>query len=1084
MQRNLLLFLLLFSGLLQQAWAQDRIISGKVTDRATGQGLPGVTVLVKSRNTIGTSTNSEGVYSLGGVPTDATSLVFSFVGYATQEQPITGANVINATLAIDSKQLSEVVVTALGVERSRNSLAYSATQVNGNDITVARNPNAINGLEGKVAGLAIQQSNALGASSNVIIRGTKSVSGNNQALFVVDGVPISNRNESGQTGAGTQASGGLGYDYGNAAADINPDDIATTTVLKGAAATALYGSRAANGVILITTKKGRRGFGVSLNSGVTFGKIDKSTFIKYQHQYGAGYGRYYGPTNLNFNDSPTGELVAVTGDDASFGAAFDPNLLVRQWYSYTPGDPNFGKATPWVAADNDPVSFFKTAVSTLNSVVVDGGSEQGNFKLGYSNSIDRGILPNSNITKNTINFGGSLNLTPKLTVSSTANFTALSGLGRYGTGYNSDNLMTNFRQWWETNVDIKQQKEAYDRAQDPAYAINNGNATWNFASPQTGDYTAIFWNNPYFVRYQNYENDSRYRTFGNVMLNYKVFKGFEVVGRVSMDTYDEMQEQRSAIGSSAADHVPYYERYNHTYREFNYDLFGNFDKSLGKNFSLRGVVGANLNRIYNNSVDASTNGGLISPGLFTLSNSLNSINAPTEVASQFALDGLFVNANIGYKEKLFLEGTLRRDRPTSLPINNNTYYYPSVALGYVFSEDLQDAAPWLSYGKVRANYAGVGNYAPVAITNDVFRIHSPINGAPVSAVPSLKNNADLRPERTRSFEAGIETAYLDNRLGLEVTVYQQNSSNQIIPVSVSAASGYLNRYVNGGEIRNRGVELSGFVVPVKTADVTWRLAANWSHNDNIVLSQSTDNYIIGNYQGGVSSNSTVGQPVGNLRGTNFVYSEGGQKVVTASGYYARTDANQVLGNPNPKWRGGITNTVSYKSISLNFLVDIKSGGSVFSLDRYYGLATGLQPETAGLNDLGNPSRNTIATGGGVIVDGVLADGTPNTKRVSNTNYGFYGYVRNPNAAFVYDASYVKLREVALTFGLPKSVLAKTPFLKGADLSIVGRNLWIIHKNLPDADPEDIASSGNIGQGFQGGSYPAVRTLGANVRLSF
>lgn len=1081
-QFSILLFLML-TCLLQQAFAQaDKTLSGRVTD-PSNQGIPGVTVLAKGTRA-GTATNANGDFSFNA-PAGTTTLVFSFVGYKTVEKDVTSTNSVTVALAVDNQQLNEVVVTALGVERTRNSLAYSATQVGGNDITVARNPNAINGLEGKVAGLAIQQSNALGASSNVIIRGTKSVSGNNQALFVVDGVPISNRNESGQTGAGTQASGGLGYDYGNAAADINPDDIATTTVLKGAAATALYGSRAANGVILITTKKGRRGFGVTINSGVTAGKIDKSTFIKYQHQYGAGYGRYYGPNqNENFSYSPTGEQVAVTGDDASYGAAFDPNLLIRQWYSYTPGDPNFGKATPWVAADNDPTSFFKTAVSTLNSVVVDGGNDQGNFKLGYSNSVDRGILPNSNITKNTINFAGGLNLTPKLTVSSTVNFTALSGLGRYGTGYNSDNLMTNFRQWWETNVDIKQLKTAYDRAQDPAYSINNGNATWNFANPQNGDFTAIFWNNPYFVRYQNYENDTRYRTFGNVMANYKVFKGFEIIGRVTADTYDELQEQRSAIGSSAADHVPYYERYNHTYREFNYDLFGNFNKNLGTNFALRGVIGTNLNRIYNNSIDASTNGGLISPGLYTLSNSLNSINAPTEVATQFAVDGIFANANIGYKERLFLEGTLRRDRASSLPFSNNTYYYPSAALGYVFSEDLHDAAPWLSYGKVRANYAGVGNYAPVDITNDVFRIHSPINVAPVSAVPSLKNNADLKSERTRSFEVGIETAYLDNRLGLEATVYQQNSSNQIIPVSVSAASGYLNRYVNGGEIRNRGIELSGYVVPVKTADVTWRLAANWSHNDNIVLSQVTDNYIIANYQGGVSSNSTVGQAVGNLRGTNFVYLNG-RRVIDASGRYVATDANQVIGNPNPKWRGGITNTVSYKSFSLNFLVDIKSGGSVFSLDRYYGLATGLQPETAGLNDLGNPSRNTIANGGGVILDGVLADGTPNTKRVSNTNYGLYGYARNhPNADFVYDASYVKLREVALTFGLPKSVLAKTPFLKGADLSIVGRNLWIIHKNLPDADPEDVASSGNVGQGFQGGSYPAVRTLGANVRLSF
>jgi TonB-linked SusC/RagA family outer membrane protein len=1080
MRKHLFWVILLLAGLCQQAWAQDRTISGKITDRSNGQGLPGVTVVVKGTPTIGTSTNADGVYSLS-VPSTATALVFSFVGYATQEAPITGTNTANLALVTDTKQLNEVVVTALGVERTRNSLAYSATQVEGNDITVARNPNPINGLEGKVAGLNITQSNALGGSSNVVIRGTKSISNNNQALFVVDGVPISNQNVS---GAG-QAAGNLGYDYGNAAADINPDDIASTTVLKGAAATALYGSRAANGVILITTKKGRRGFGVTLNSGVTFGRIDKSTFIKYQKQYGGGYGRYYSAANPNFNVSPTNpnELVAVTQDDASYGAAFDPNLLVRQWYSYTPGDPNFGKATPWVAAENDPSTFFETATSTLNTVVIDGGNEQGFFKLGYNNTVDRGILPNSKITKNTVNFAGSLNLTPKLTFSSTVNFTAQNGLGRYGTGYNSDNPMTNFRQWWQTNVDIKQLKEAYERAQNPLYAINNGNATWNYSSPQNGDNAAIFWNNPYFVRYQNYEQDSRYRTFGNVMGNFKVFKGFEVVGRVTIDSYSELQEQRSAVGSTAADHVPYYQRYDHSFREINYDLFGNFNKNLGENFTLRGVIGANMRRQYNSSINASTNGGLISPGLYSLNNSLNALNAPSESVTRVGVDGVFANANLGFRERLFLELTARVDKSTTLPTGKNSYFYPSVALGYVFSEDLQEVAPWLSYGKVRANFAGVGSDANPLLLYDIYRGHTPSNGNALNAIPNVKNNPDLKPERTNSYEAGIEMAFLNSRVGFDATVYQTNTSNQILPVSVSTATGYLNRIVNGGEVRNRGIELSAFVVPVKTESFNWRLGANWTHNENIVVSQAFDNFVIATYQGGISSNSTVGQPLGVLRGSDFVYTNG-QKQVLATGYYAKTDANQVIANPNAKWRGGITNTLTYKSVSLNILVDIRSGGQVFSLDRYFGLATGLQPETAGLNDLGNPSRNTIANGGGVIVPGVLADGTPNTKRVSNTNYGLYGYLRNPNAAFVYDASFVKLREVALTFGLPQSLLAKATFLKNASLSIVGRNLWIIHKNLPDADPEDMASSGNIGQGFQGGSYPAVRTLGFNVRLGF
>lgn len=1088
MSKPLFWVLLLLVGFCQQAWAQDRTITGKITDRATGQGLPGVTILVKGQPTIGTSTNADGAYSLG-VPATATTLVYSFIGYTTQEAPITGSNAVSLALANDTKQLNEVVVTALGVERTRNSLAYAATQVDGSDITVARNPNPINGLEGKVAGLAITQSNGLGASSNVVIRGTKSITGNNQALFVVDGVPISNQNvSSGANGSvnTTQASGGVGYDFGNAAADINPDDIASTTVLKGPAATALYGSRAANGVILITTKKGRRGFGVTVNSGVTLGQVDKSTFIKYQKQYGGGYGKYYADPTGYFNVDPTGALVVPTSEDASYGGAFDPNLLVRQWYSYQPGDPNFGKATPWVAADNDPVKFFETAASTLNTVTIDGGNDQGSFKLGYNNSVDRGILPNSKITKNTLNFAGSLNITPKLTVSSTANFSVVSGLGRYGTGYNSFNQMSNFREWWQTNVDVKQLKEAYFR--------DNTNATWNYASPETGDFSPIYWNNPYFTRYQNYETDSRYRTFGNVMANYKVFKGFEIVGRVTADSYDELIEQRQAVGSTTNDGLPYYTRYNHTAREFNYDLFANVNKSIGENFSIRGVAGVNLRRQYNNSINARTNGGLVIAGLYSLSNSVSAINAPAEYVSQVGVDGVFISATLGYRERIFLDLTSRVDKSTTLPLANNTYYYPSVALGYVFSEDLRDAAPWLSYGKIRANYAEVGNDALPFSVNDTYRKPAPFptaNGSvPLFTLPVTKNNPDLKSERTRSYELGVETSFLNSRLGAEATVYQSSTINQILPISVSAATGYVYRYINSGEVRNRGLELTAFFVPVKTENVTWRVSANWTKNENRVLSLYeangvvVDNYQIATYQGGVSSNATVNRAYGSLRGSNFVYNDNGQKVVNAKGYYLTTTPDQVIGDPNPRWRGGITNTITYKSISLNFLVDIKSGGSVFSLDRYYGLATGLQPETAGNNDLGNPSRNSLATGGGIILDGVKADGTPNTTRVSNTNYGLYGYVRNPNAAFVYDASFVKLREVALTFGLPKAVLAKVSFLKAADISIIGRNLWIIHKNLPDADPEDFASSGNAGQGYQVGSYPSVRTVGANLRLSF
>ena len=1066
----------LLVALLQQAHAQDRTISGKVIDRGGNQGLPGVTILAKG-TTIGTSSNADGAYVLS-VPSTVTTLTFSFIGYASQDVTLGSSNTIDITLATDTKQLNEVVVTALGVERTRNSLAYSATQIEGADITVARNPNPINSLSGKVAGLAITQSNTLGGSSNVVIRGTKSIGGNNQALFVVDGVPISNAN----TNSANQTTGRGGYDYGNAASDINPDDIATTTVLKGAAATALYGERAANGVILITTKKGRNGrLGINVNSGVTFGRIDKSTFITYQKQYGQGYGKFYGPKEDEFFDrlaSDPNQLVVPTYEDGSFGARFDPNLKVRQWYSFVPGSPTFGQSTPWVAGANDPSTFFKTAVGNLNSVSIDGGSDAGTFKLGYSNNTETGILPNSKIDKNILNFAGSFNVTPRLTTSASVNYSRTTGLGRYATGYGSgsgaENQMTLFRQWWGTNVDIKELESAYN--------LNKTNATWNQTNPAGGNIAPIFWNNPYFSRYENFENDSRNRTFGNVAATYKFTNWFNVLGRVTVDSYDEQQEERNAVGAIG---LPFYRRYNRTSREYNYDLIGNFDFHLTEAFSLRGLIGANMNRINVQSIFASTNGGLVVPRLYSLNNSAGTLAPPDESVQNVGRDGVFANATLGFRERVFLDLSIRRDKSTTLPTGNNTYVYPSAALGYVFSEDLKEKTPWLSYGKVRVNYAQVGAGAPVLSVYDTYAKPTAFGSNALFALPTIKNNPDLKPELTRSGEAGVELAFLESRLGFDATVYQQNTINQIIAVDISQAAGYNSRYINAGEVRNRGIEISAFVMPVRNANgFNWKINANWTHNQNTVLSlsQGADNIQLTTYQGGISSNATVGQPFGVLRGFDFVYKDG-QKVVLPTGYYARA-ANQNIANPNARWRGGITNTVSYKSVALTFLVDVRSGGQIFSLDRYYGLAIGMSPETAELNDKGNPSRLPIAEGGGIIFPGVLADGTPNTKRVPNDEYGTYGYRRNPQAAFVYDGSFVKLREVALTFSLPKALLSHVTLLKAVDFSIIGRNLWIIHKNTPYSDPEDGLSSGNLGQGYQTGSYPATRTLGANLRLSF
>lgn len=1079
---SLVALLLLFSAM---AIAQTRTITGQVKD-SKGDPVPFANVSIKGTNT-GVSADATGNFKIEAAK--GQTLVISSTSFATLEIKIGDATSIPITLQPQGN-LQEVVVTALGIRRSRNQVPYAAQQINGDEVSKTRNSNFINNLEGKISGLDIKQTNTLGGSTNAVIRGYKSVTGDNQALFVVDGVPYNNSN----TNTANQRTGRGGYDFGNAAADINPDDIQSVTVLKGAAASALYGSQGANGVILITTKKGSRGLGVTVNTGVIYGAVDKSTFTKYQHSYGGGYGQYYEDPTYHFlyrdpnngfapaftTDAngnivawdPNGKLVVPMSEDASYGAAFDPSLMVYQWDSFDPSSPNYGKARPWQAAANDPTTFFEKPVSYNTSIFVEGGSDKGTFKLGYTKTGDKGILPNSNVDKNLINFNGSLNVTDKITVGSSVNFSGVKGLGRYGTGYDDKNMMTNFRQWWETNVDVQDQKAAYFR--------NHQNVTWNWADPT--DLVPIYWDNVYFSRYENYETDYRNRYFGNVYATYKPLDWLNILGRVSMDSYNELQEERQAVGSVTTSS---YSRFNRFYQETNYDLLANFDKAITPDIAFKGLLGTNIRRQHTSSISAVTNGGLIVPRVYSLSNSLNTPNAPVEFDGVREVDGVFAGATFTWRDMITLDGTIRRDASSTLPEGHNVYYYPSVSGGFVFSK-LLPSATWLSYGKLRANYAEVGNDAPIFSVYDVYAVIPPFDGNPQSSVTGTKNNPDLRPERTKSTELGLEMSFLKNRLGFDVSYYSARSFDQILPVIVSTATGYTSKFLNAATIDNKGVELSLYGTPVKTSDFSWDINVNWSRNRNKVvkLFEGSENIVLATFQGGVSLNATLGQPYGTIRGSNFVYTDG-QKTVGANGrYLISTTSNEVIGNPNPDWIGSINNSLKYKNFTFSFLIDTRQGGDLFSLDLYYGLATGLYPETAGLNDLGKPSRNSIANGGGVILPGVKqSDGKPNDIRVSNVNFGTFGYRYNPAAMFVYDASYVKLREAMITYSLPKTTISRLKPLKGIDFSLIGRNLWIIHKNLPYADPEETMSAGNL-QGYQGGAYPAVRTFAFNIKFRF
>ncbi|MFT4093438.1 MAG: SusC/RagA family TonB-linked outer membrane protein [Niabella sp.] len=1065
------------------SFAQTEIVNGSVIDE-TGAAVPFATISVKGNNTA-VSANEQGKFTIN-VPADGI-LVFTATGFSQVEMKPVGSD-ITVTMKRAGQTIEEVVVTALGVRRTRNTVPYAAQQVQGSEVAGLRTSNFAQGLSGRVSGLEIRQGNTMGSSTNIVLRGTKTIGTSNQALFVVDGVPMNNDNLK----SDGQASATGGYDYGSAITDINPDDIETMTVLKGAASTALYGSRGGNGVILITTKKAKRGLGITLNSSIGIGKYDPSTFAKYQNKYGQGYGEYYedetghflyrdpddGYSNAYTTDADgnivgwlsTGRLVAPMSEDASYGARFDPSLMVYQWDAFDVTSPYYNQARPWVVGTNGPASIFQTAVSSNQSIYIDGASDKGSFKLGYTRTDDKGIMPNSNIKRNLINTGGTYNITDKLTAGVSVNFANQQGRGRYGSGYDDKNLMTNFRQWYAMNVDIQEQKAAYSRTKQ--------NITWNWADPT--DITPIYWDNPYFTRYENYETDQRNRVYGNINLNYKISNAINVLGRASLDTYNELIEERQAKGSVTTSS---YSRLDRKVSESNYDLMFNLDKDLNDKLNLKALLGTNvrLNNGYSNY--AITNGGLIIERLYTLANSVNAINPPVSTKPEKQVWGNFAGATLVYNDMLTLDATLRNDQSSTLPKGNNAYWYYSGSFGFTFSELIADKSV-VNYGKFRANYATAGNDTDPFQTYNYYTLNSTFNGLPLAGVPANYNSPNLRPERTQSYEFGLEMSFIQNRFGFDVSYYNAKTFDQLFPVPVSQSTGFANYFVNAGNVRNKGIETSVYLTPVRNPDFSWTLNANWTRNRNKVeeLTEGIDNIVLGNFQGGVTLNAELGKPYGVIKGTDFVYVNGQRVVDQSNGRYLNTSsASENIGNVNPDWIGGITNTFKYKNISLSALIDMRQGGDVFSLDMYYGLATGLYPETAGLNDKGNETRLPVSEGGGIILPGVDPDGNPNAVYAENVNYGLFGYARQPNKAFVYDASYIKLRDVTLTYSFPSKVFKKV--LKGLDLSLIGRNLWIIHKNLPYADPEDFMSSGNL-QGYQTGAYPSVRTFTFNVKARF
>ncbi|NDP23080.1 MAG: SusC/RagA family TonB-linked outer membrane protein [Paludibacter sp.] len=1065
----------------QLTFAQERAVTGVVSDN-TGMPIPGVSVLVKGTKS-GTQTDFDGRYTIKASPSQV--LLFSYIGMTSQSLAATSSQ-INVKMVGTAVELEGVVVTALGVTREKKSLGYSSQKLSAEEVNTTPTSNFLNNLTGKVAGLEVRSNSNFGGSTNIVLRGTKSITGNNQALIVIDGVPVNNAN----LNTSDAQSGRDGFDFGNSASDIDPNNIESINVLKGAAASALYGSAASNGAIMITTKKGKKnaGLGVSFSSTASVGTFDKSTFVKYQKQYGGG--GYTGNDDLivtDVNGDGTDDLLVPTGYDISYGNAFDPTLQVYNWNAFAPGNANFGKSTPWVAAQNDPTTFFEKSFSTVNSLNLSGGDETSTFNLSITNNEDKGILPNSSLKRNIINGNFSKDLSDKLTARAFFTFTDQNTVGRNSLGY-GDNFVGGFRQWWQTNVDIKEQKQEYFR--------NRENITWNMNNPSGGDLTPSYWNNPYWDRYENFESDVRRRILTGVNLSYDVTDNFNLLARATIDNSNDRQELRKAVGSHAEEfgvsqssEKSGYSLYTRAFLQQTYDFIATYDFKLGSKIGAKLLGGATLIKTGADSFNGSTTGGLVKPRLYTLANSNNFV-APIESEIYSEKSGVYAQASFDYNKTLYLEGSYRRDQSTTLYVDNNSYDYYSVGSSFIFSEILN--ADWLSLGKLRINYAQVGNDPAAGI------LGARINNGLLSGNPLFQNSStfvdfkNLKPEKQKSWEAGIEASVLKNRLTLDLSVYKSNTENQIFNVPQSPSTGYSFSQVNAGELENKGIEIALSGSPIKTKDFQWQIGVNWSKNKNTVVSlnQGRTNLQLASWNQNVSLNATVGEQYGAIRGQGILRDPSGSKVVDTDGNYV-IEEDQIIGNIQADWIGGVSNRLTYKNLSFNFLIDVKQGGSVFSLDQAYGQDTGVGVQTAYINDLGNPVRNSLANGGGYINPGVVIDSNgnsiTNTTRVdASTSSEFdgvgFGVSGNPNSNFVYDASYVKLREIGFTYSLPSKFL-NNGFIKDMSFSLIGNNVWIIHKNLPDADPEAGTSSGNI-QGFQSGVMPTVKVYSFNVKVKF
>lgn len=1066
--------------MMSSVWAQTTI---KGTVSSEGENLPGVSVLVEG-SAAGAVTDIDGNYSLE-VPQGGNTLIFTFIGMARERVEIAGRSVIDVSMTADAKELSEVVVTALGLEREKASLGYAVQQVDGDALSTAKEENFIRSLSGKIAGVNVRAASTMGGGTNILIRGNSSLSGNNQPLFVVDGIPVNNSNYN----SSSQLSGGGGYDFGNSASDINPDDIESVSVLKGGSASVLYGSRAANGVILITTKKGSAGkTKITVSSGVTFSKIDESTLPEYQNEYGGGYG---GETMPIFSYDPSihpaswasfdGQEMVEYDADASWGPRFDPSREVRHWDSWDETDTeNFGKLRPWVATPNGIETFFETGVAISNNVSLEGGNSKNSFRIGYTDYRIDGTMPNSEINRRTFNASMTNQLTEKLKSTFSANVVRSEANGRAGTGYSDDDglsIMASFGNWHQRQLDISRMTEWKN--------VNGVQRSWNRSSYDNPN--PAYWDNPYWTRNENVQSDNRDRFYGKYELTYDVADWLKVTGRAGLDFSKFFRDYRIAKGG-VVEYVgrgayPLYAVNTNIEKQQNYDLFANIEKHFENQISVSALVGANFRQNNWEGSSLGTRDGLVLPGVYAISNSASDNINYNQWDQERKDHAVYGTLNISYADFIYAEGSYRNEWSSTLPAPHSFGYY-SGSLSLVFSElEAVKSFSALSFGKLRASFAKTGNAAERYHTNTIpnYGAGNKYNGNPSYYIQGVING-DLEPEITKDIELGAELAFFNNRVKVDFAWYKRRSYNQLLSVPVAGSSGVYYSYTNTGEIENDGIELALNATPLQLGKFSWNLNVNFSKNNNTVtdLPESLESIEIASvYE--LKQLHIKGEDYGSFYGRDYVYDDNGRKVINSFGTYELSDP-KVLGSIVPDYEMGITNTFAYGNLSLSVLIDIKKGGEIYSQSHRWLRETGNAAETVGTNDLGNPVRDELtgdATSGGYVLDGVMADGSENTIRISASDA--HHDSNNPEAASIFDASYVKLREMSLNYSLPKSIIGKTPFNR-VSLSVTGRNLAILKKNAP-IDPEVSYGVGNS-QGIDWGMLPREKSYGFKITAQF